>query len=115
MSITDPPKLGSFVNATRVQRNKGTLSDERIAKLDAVGFLWQGKKMKIGDDGVNEAWKKQFDELIRYKQIYGNCNVPYKWEENPQLSWWVRMQRKLRRSGSLRPERVRLLEEIEMD
>jgi hypothetical protein len=112
MSITDPPKLSGFVNATRSQRNKGTLSAERIAKLDAVGFLWQGKGIIIGEDGMNEAWKKRFDELIRYKQAYGNCNVPYECAENPQLGYWVSMQRRLKKTGTLHPERIRLLNEI---
>jgi hypothetical protein len=69
LNLTDPPKLAAFVNATRVQRNKGTLSAERIAKLDKVGFVWQGKTNKINEDGMNEAWKKRFDELLQFRRI----------------------------------------------
>jgi hypothetical protein len=112
LSITDPPKLGAFINAMRFQRNKGTLSAERIAKLDAVGFVWQGQDTKIGEDGMNEVWKHCFDELIQYKHLHGDFNVPYKFSENPKLSWWVRMQKKLYRNGNLHSERIRLLEAI---
>ena len=52
MSLTEPPKLSGFVNATRDQKSKGVLSAERVAKLDAVGFMWQGKDYKIGKDGM---------------------------------------------------------------
>ena len=34
-------KLGRFVNSMRTQRNSGRLSADRIAKLDALGFLWR--------------------------------------------------------------------------
>lgn len=34
------PKLGRFVNNTRTQRNSRKLSADRIAKLDAIGFVW---------------------------------------------------------------------------
>lgn len=111
LKLTDPPKLGAFVNATRVQRNKGVLSAERIAKLDAVGFLW-GKDMRIREDGMNEVWKNRFDELLEYKQMYGNCKVPGGWKENAQLGNWVHQQRQAKKNGKLHSERIRLLEEI---
>lgn len=106
------PKLGRFINQTRVQRNSGRLSDDRIAKLDAIGFVWEGTKYQIGEDGMSVAWKSRFDELLRYKQAHGNCDVPYDWEENNPLANWVSAQRRLKKSGELHPERVRLLEEI---
>jgi superfamily II DNA or RNA helicase len=111
MTITDPPKLGAFVNNSRSQRSNGTLSAERIAKLDAVGFLWAGKDYKIGENGMNEAWKLRFDELLEYKKAHGNCNVPTRSEVIPQLGNWVNQQRILQRSGKLHLERVRLLDE----
>ena len=112
LTLTDPPKLSAFVNATRVQRNKGTLSAELIVKLDAIGFVWQGKITKIAEDGMNEVWKNRFDELVRYKQENGNCDVQYKCAENPQLGYWVSVQRRLKKTGTLHPERIRLLDEI---
>ena len=36
----------SFVNDTRAQRRKGLLSAERIAKLDELGFRWDGAKRR---------------------------------------------------------------------
>jgi len=97
MSITDPPKLGAFINATRVQRNKGTLSAERIAKLDEVGFVWQGQGTKIGEDGMNETWKIRFEELVQYKQLHGNCDVSQNRKGNPQLCNWIQQQRQLKK------------------
>ena len=115
LSLTDPPKLSGFVNATRDQKRRGALSAERVAKLDAVGFVWHAKGSKIGEDGMNEAWKERFDELLGYKKIHGNCEVPMKrkaHEEYAQLGNWVKSQRDTKKSGKLHPERIRLLEEV---
>lgn len=107
-----PPKLAAFVNATRVQRNKGTLSAERIAKLDAVGFVWQGKTTKILEDGISEVWKKRFDELLQFRERNGNFKVPSAQQgEYAQLGNWVSQQRQLKKRNKLHPERVRLLDE----
>ena len=115
LTLTEPPKLSKFVNATRVQRNKGVLSAERIAKLDAVGFMWQGKDYKIGKDGMNEAWKVRFDELLEYMKTYGDCKVPQgrqRHEKYAQLGNWVQQQRSKKKSEKLHPERIRLLQEV---
>lgn len=111
LSITDPPKLGGFVNATRVQRNKGTLSAERIAKLDSVGFVWEGNITKIQDDGMNDVWKGRFDELLQYKKLHGSFQVPVNKSEHTQLRYWIQQQRYQKKKGNLHHERVKLLEE----
>ncbi|KAL3945205.1 MAG: hypothetical protein SGBAC_000678 [Bacillariaceae sp.] len=38
-------------------------------------------------------WQEQFDELLKYKEKYGNCLVPHTFEENQTLSRWVKRQR----------------------
>ncbi|MEI8362364.1 MAG: Helicase associated domain protein [Betaproteobacteria bacterium] len=114
LNLTEPSKLSKFVNATRVQRNKGLLSAERIAKLDDVGFLWQGKGTTIGEDGMNDVWKERFDELLEYKKMHGDCNVPRgrkEHEEYTQLGNWVSSQRQQKKNGTLHLQRVRLLDE----
>ena len=36
-------------------------------------------------------WEKQFDDLVKYKAVHGNCNVPTKCTS---LGRWVANQRK---------------------
>jgi hypothetical protein len=43
VSYSENPKLGRFVNRMRTQRSNGTLSDDRIARLNEIGFLWAAK------------------------------------------------------------------------
>jgi superfamily II DNA or RNA helicase len=110
------PKLGRFVNNTRTQWNGGQLSDDRITKLDALGFLWaSSRKTILAADGISADWQARFEQLKAYKERFGDCSVPVKWNENPQLGTWVSNQRQERKSGTLHPERQRLLDEIGFD
>jgi hypothetical protein len=108
-------KLGRFVNAMRTQRNHGTLRSERLAKLDAIGFVWASNRkadVKLGEEMVSGAWKARFDELVAYKEAHGDCDVPAKWEENEQLANWVSMQRQTKKRDALPESRVKLLDQI---
>ena len=40
-----------------------------------------------------------FTRLARYKKQAGDCNVPDKWEEVPQLATWIRNQRHRKKSS----------------
>jgi len=109
-------KLGAFVNTMRTQRNNGKLSTDRIAKLNALGFVWASScKVLVDGDGISAEWQARFDELLQYKQAHGDCDVPTRWPENPQLGRWLSQQRQNRKSGTLQPERQRRLDEIGFD
>ena len=62
---------------------KSRLTDERIARLESLGFVWS----------VRDDWKTHFDELIKYKKKFGNCDVPARYEKNKRLGIWVTRQR----------------------
>jgi superfamily II DNA or RNA helicase len=104
------PRLGALAGELRVQRKKGVLFAERIAKLDELGFMWSGAK-KVMDDGLSEPCRTRFADLLRYKEVHGNCDVPMHWKEDKQLANWVNQQRQLYKRGSLHATRVKLLEE----
>ena len=54
------------------------------------------------------SWDTRFEELLAYKERYGNCRVPKGWQESPQLSLWVLNQRT--RKKTIPPERVARLD-----
>jgi hypothetical protein len=90
----------------------GRLTDERIRKLDSIGFAWS-----LRDD-----WQKHYKELKEYKRKHGHCNVPARYKENRRLGIWVSAQRQQykilkapegpRRSTPLTQERIDLLNEV---
>ena len=41
----------------------------------------------------SRSWDESFQLLLDYKQKHGNCNVPYKYEQDPSLYSWVARQR----------------------
>lgn len=92
--------------------NRQTLSAERIAKLQILGFEWDLSKTK------NEvAWETRFRELISFKSEHQHCRVPKQYKHNMKLSNWVYDQRKnyrCLRSGKggkgLTEERIQRLE-----
>lgn len=65
-------QLGHWVNSMRGRKKAGELSEERIRKLEELGFIWQYRK---------EAWLNSYEELAKFKETYGHCNVPTSWEQ----------------------------------
>lgn len=85
------------------------MSEERVKKLDSIGFCW---------DTHEATWLDRLSELVAYKEKYGSCNVPVNFEENRRLSTWVHHQRrqykKLRegKRSHITKERIRALDKI---
>ncbi|KAK1859728.1 hypothetical protein I4F81_002322 [Pyropia yezoensis] len=92
--------LGSWVAKQRQSRAKGRLAPARVARLDAIGFVW--------DTPAND-WNERFQELVAWKAATGHTRVPF---NVGALGWWVNSQRQASRKGKLRPSRVDRLNAI---
>uniref|UniRef100_UPI0015D90DCD helicase associated domain-containing protein n=1 Tax=Chlamydia suis TaxID=83559 RepID=UPI0015D90DCD len=97
------PDLGSWVSVQRKTFKSSELSEDRIARLEEIGFVW---------DVLEEEWEKNFLELQRFREEHGHCNVPHKYPKSPQLSVWVSNQRKDFKKGDLSEDRIARLEEL---
>lgn len=90
----------------------GTLTDERIAKLDAIGMVWSSYR--------DLSWERNFAAAKEYYETFGNLNViiTYTTENGLRLGAWIAQLRRIRKIGSQRrcltPERIRALDEIGM-
>jgi len=91
------------------------LTTERLQKLESVGFAWVAKFIKKAaakkeEDSsleaanaqqqrkqrLNEAqWEEMYQRLLQYKEQFGDCLVPRKFEGDPKLATWVETQRVL--------------------
>merc|ERR1712194_826589 len=78
-SFSDNPELGRWVSTQRGQRLK--MSIESASKLDLIGFTW--------GIGLDARWEGMFEELRKYKDREGHCDVPSNYSENPELGRWV--------------------------
>lgn len=111
------PQLGKWVKMQRFQyklftENKPSrLTPARIQQLNGIGFSWIVRSRKV-------TWDVRFEELQEYKKIKGNCLVPMRYAENPQLGRWIEVQRKEwkkvqnNEKSSLTAEHIQKLEEI---
>ncbi len=84
-------KLSQWVKRQRHQykiKKEGknaSLSEERIATLEAIGFTWSVQE---------DTWEERFSELVDYKERFGHTSVPKNCLMHPQLSVWVKYQRR---------------------
>ena len=102
------PQLGRWVNTQRKAYKKGKLSPEQIKSLEGIGFKWVLEKQ---EHSVGR-WDERFKQLKEYRQVKGDCNVPYQCDGNPQLGHWVHNQRTAYKKGKLSPEQIKSLEGI---
>ncbi len=99
-------QLAGWVDRQRTHKTKGKLSEDRIRKLDQIGFIWDCTVLE------EESWEKKFSELLAYKKQYGDCQVPVNWKRNRSLGIWVSTQRTLEKNGKLDPLKKSRLKKI---
>lgn len=100
VSQSESTGLGAWANTQRSAKKSGGISDERIYRLNELGFIW---------DVIGLQWESKFNELLAYKVAHGSVNVP---QAHAGLGTWVSNQRSARKSGRLSEERVLRLEKI---
>ncbi len=67
------------------EKNKDTLTPERLERLDALGFVW---------DPHTEHWEEGFSKLQQFKEREGHCRVPQGHKEGDlALGSWIGTQR----------------------
>lgn len=96
--------LGAWVHNQRQIGKNGSLSKDRIRRLDEIGFEWTPSDLQ---------WNEQFEKLSMYKAKHGHLNFPDR--SSTRLGLWMLSQRQNRRNGRLTTERIRLLDEIEFE
>jgi hypothetical protein len=97
--------LAVWVFNCRRQRKLGTLSAERIAGLDEIGFIWSVRTRRF----VARDWDAMVGQLETFRRRHGHCNVPHASQRYRELSAWLHGARCSNRAGRLAPERVRQL------
>jgi len=95
--------LGSWLTTQRMKQRRGTLAAERVARLEAMGVVW---------DPREAAWDEQYERLRLFKEREGHCNVPKGDAANAELAIWVPKQRLLNKKGKLSADRVKRLEAL---
>jgi len=86
------------------------MTQVRLELLESINFEF---------DPHGNQWKKRYQELQTYRQEFGDCMVPYKYDPNPQLGLWVDKQRRQYRcyqkgqASFMSADRVKSLEQLD--
>jgi hypothetical protein len=103
----DGLRLGNWISGRRTDRNRGKLSSDRIAALDAIGMDWDAREANW-QDGIREA--------RAYREMHGDLDVPSSFltTDGFRLGSWIQVKRWRRRQGTLSDDRVRALDALGM-
>ncbi len=97
------PSLAQWVSHLRQFKKFGKLSEDRIRRLEQIGFVW---------NSLDTLWEKMFAALSEYKRKHGHCEVPDDYPVNPQLGDWVGRQRQAKKTGKISKARIQRLAEL---
>ena len=97
-------QLGGWVSKQRTKEE--TMSEERRKRLNSIGFVW-----KVQNIDISDLWKVRFQQLVDYKQVHRDCNVPQRYKPNPQLGTWVNTQRRTKEETMIE-EKQKILDSI---
>ncbi|KAL3801715.1 hypothetical protein ACHAW5_010055 [Stephanodiscus triporus] len=84
-------KLGEWVTEQRrqlkfkLEGKPNTMTEERKAKLDDLGFVWQVRD--------RSDWNDRYEKMLEFKKETGHCVVPQHYPKNRALGKWVAKQR----------------------
>ncbi len=98
-------QLGSWLNTRRQDYKLGKLSQERIARLEALGVVWDQRYV---------AFKHGLETLRAFVAEHGHANVPFDHitADGFRLGLWLNTRRHDHRVGRLSQERIDQLEAL---
>lgn len=88
--------LRGWVSSQRTYYRENRIPDDRIKKLEDLGFVW---------DVNNASWNKKYEELKNFKNMHGHCNVLQK----NNLGVWASVQRMYYKKNQLSSDRIEKL------
>ena len=100
--------LGSWYRRIRKEYLDGTMPEERMRQLDAIGM----QKESV----IRRTWMQNYDAAKRFYKENGHLMVRagYITEDGVKLGSWITGQRENYKAGRLTDEQIALLEKIQM-
>lgn len=98
--------LGSWVRAQRTNKRHARLSNDKVEKLNSIGFVWEPNQLRWQD-----TWYRGFLKFKKFVTREGHSEIELTYrEENFALGNWVARQRTNRHN--LSPKRRKLLDNL---
>jgi hypothetical protein len=103
--------LGNWVQRQRIWYKKDLLRQDRIEKLDEVGFVWMiADRGEIDTSRYEDQWMEKYEQLKIFREENGHFSVPDSVDR--ALNNWLSTQRAVYARGQMKKDRTRLLSEI---
>jgi hypothetical protein len=103
-ALVEGKKIGTWIGEQRALYKAGNLPAERIARLEAIGFMWEPQRQR---------WEESFAILLRLYKKGKDVNLPVKTViRGKKIGQWGQWQRDTYREGTISAERIARLESI---
>ncbi|MBF0193187.1 MAG: Helicase associated domain protein [Magnetococcales bacterium] len=102
-SYTQNSELGWWVATQRKAKISGQLDQERVQRLDALGFIW---------DIAEANWLEMYRQLFIFAHEKGHCLVSKSSPTTMLLSAWCDAQRQAKTKNSLSQDQINRLSEL---
>lgn len=76
----DGKKVSSWISDKRKAYKKGTLTEEQIEQLEAIGMVWDAKQ---------HGWDTMYAQAKAYYEEHGNLSFSYNDKRYKKLSTWI--------------------------
>ncbi|KAL9178962.1 hypothetical protein ACHAXT_011935 [Thalassiosira profunda] len=103
------PDLGKWVKRQRKFHRETGLKEEKLERLQGIGFNFGGPKQK------KRPWMEQYQALKEFYEENGHVNLPVQYAPNPPLYYWIGTQKQAKKKGKLSEDKIALMEEIGFD
>lgn len=100
--VRDGP-LNSWIVTQKLNYKNNKLSQEYVAKLEGIGFSFEGSTYRSAEDHISK--------LKEYQEQHGHFNVLV--GDDPKLSKWVSSIQRQHKAGTIDPSLKAQLDEIE--
>lgn len=91
-------KFRSWISRQKRKFKDHLLQPNQQRLLEEIGVDLHGFEPRAGSDSTkrlcDQTWNSNYLKLKKYREQYGDCNVPYRFTEDPSLGEWVSTQRK---------------------
>jgi hypothetical protein len=108
-STPDGYNLAEWQKSQKKSYKKGVLAQDRIKRLDDIGFKWGATKVQL-----KEQWDLRYALTLKYKHENGTPNAPckYKTPDGYSLGAWQSRQREYYARNELSQDKIKMLEGI---
>ena len=100
--------LGEWIVYNRQRYQGGSLSDDRIERLESLGMVW---------DTGSILWEKNYAAAVQYHLEHGSLEIPVKYvtPDGMALGVWLGSQRAAYKEGTLTAAQIEKLEALGVD